>query len=66
MLAPFFAAMSDTNHISIDRMLVVATRCDEFMTEAEQAHTQQCRECLTLFGQVLMCNPDYEDDSGTE
>jgi hypothetical protein len=58
--------MSDSNHISIDRMLVVATRCEKLMTDAEQAHIRQCRECLTLFGQVLMSNPDYDGGSNTE
>jgi hypothetical protein len=49
---------SHGDHIPIDRMRQVVSRCDAFMNEAEQAHIGHCRECLTLFSRIALSDWD--------
>ena len=55
--------MQEPNHITIERMHLVVTRCDVLMTEAERHHVHECRECLALFTQIVMSVTDTYDKS---
>jgi hypothetical protein len=58
------AVMPDTEHISIERMIVVATKCDALLTDIEQRHLHECRECLLLFGGLIL--PEDEAKKGSK
>jgi hypothetical protein len=56
--------MPDTEHISIERMITVATKCDALLTDIEQRHLHECRECLLLFGGLIL--PEEEGKKGSK
>jgi hypothetical protein len=58
------ALMPDSEHISIERMIAVATKCDVLLTDIEQHHLHECRECLLLFGGLIL--PDDEGKKGSK
>jgi hypothetical protein len=49
--------MDDVQHISMDRMLEVATNPDAFFTEAEEKHIRQCDRCLLIFAKLVLNKP---------
>jgi hypothetical protein len=53
--------MQESDHISVDRMQLVITRCDVLMTVGERQHVQECPECLALFTQIVMSVTDGYD-----
>jgi hypothetical protein len=53
--------MQESDHISVERMQLVVTRCDVLMTAGERQHVQECRVCLALFTQTVMCVTDDYD-----
>jgi hypothetical protein len=53
--------MQESDHISLERMHLVVTRCDVLMSEVERQHVQECPECLALFTQVVMSVTDGYD-----
>ena len=53
--------MQESDHISLERMQLVITRCDVLMTAGEREHVQECRECLALFTQIVMSVTDGYD-----
>jgi hypothetical protein len=57
--------MQESDHISLERMHLVVTRCDVLMTEGERQHVQECRECLALYTEVVMSVTD-DYDAGEE
>ena len=53
--------MQESDHISLERMQLVVTRCDVLMTAGERQHVQECRECQALFTQIVMSVTDDYD-----
>jgi hypothetical protein len=41
-------------HVSIERMQEVVNHYDAFFTETEEAHIQQCDDCLWAFTRLLL------------
>jgi hypothetical protein len=40
-------------HIPVERMLFVTTQGEARLTNEEQQHLKECRECVNLFAQVI-------------
>ena len=53
--------MQESDHISLERMQLIVTRCDVLMTAGERQHVQECRECQALFTQIVMSVTDDYD-----
>jgi len=49
--------MQEAPHISMDRMLEVATNRDAFFTEAEEEHIRKCDRCLLIFAKLVLNKP---------
>jgi len=52
--------MPQDAHIAIERMLEVATSCEEFLDDAEVAHIGHCAECLAEFSALVLGRDGYE------
>ena len=51
-------ATGKTEHVSIERIRLVANDRNAFFTEEEQRHIQECLECLTSFEEIFWSDED--------